>query len=106
MMPSLARMEKRFRANGLRVIGISLDTEKKAMEDFVREVQMTWPQYFDGHKWDNAIARKFGIRTIPMTVIIGRKGKVRAVQLFGGKLVMEVREALAGRPSTPQGRRP
>jgi hypothetical protein len=37
---------------------------------------MTWPQYFDGKGWDNALAKKFHIHSIPTMWLVGKDGKI------------------------------
>src|SRR6185295_16120540 len=41
-----------------------------------KENGFTWPQYFDGKVWQNAIATEWGVRSIPATFIIGPEGDV------------------------------
>jgi len=93
-MPSLLETERVLRDKGFQVVGISLDTDKDAMNTFIREMKMPWPQYFDGKKWDNTVARKVGITAIPMTVLVDKTGKVREVGLQGRELQQAVRKLL------------
>jgi len=37
---------------------------------------MTWPQYFDGEGWQNAISKRFGINSIPRMWLIDKKGNL------------------------------
>jgi thiol-disulfide isomerase/thioredoxin len=93
-MPSLVETERLLRDKGFQVVGISLDSDKDAMNAFIREMKMPWPQYFDGQKWDNAMARKYGITAIPTTVLVDKTGKVREVGLQGRELQQGVRKLL------------
>ena len=93
-MPVLVKIEKTLHDRGLRVIGISLDRKKDAMEAFVKETGMTWPQYFDGKKWENKIARHYGIRSIPARLVIDKTGKVREVNPDDIQLQKAIRKML------------
>ena len=37
---------------------------------------MEWPQYFDGKGWQNEIATKYGIQSIPAMWLLNKKGMV------------------------------
>jgi hypothetical protein len=62
---------------GFEIVGISLDKDKSALEEFVHENEMTWPQYFDGKGWGNKIARDFNISAIPSMFLVDKKGVLR-----------------------------
>ena len=55
---------------------------------------MPWPQYFDGKGWQNQIAAKFGIQSIPATFLIGKDGNIVATDLRGEALGEAVAENL------------
>ncbi|MCB1078263.1 MAG: TlpA family protein disulfide reductase, partial [Verrucomicrobiae bacterium] len=55
---------------------------------------MPWPQYFDGAGWDNELAKKFGVRSIPATFLIGKDGKLVAANVRGEELGATVKELL------------
>jgi hypothetical protein len=60
----------------VQIIGISLDQSKAQMMKVAQEKGFTWPQYFDGKVWQNAIGMEWGVRGIPATFIIGPEGDV------------------------------
>ncbi|HUW57588.1 MAG TPA: redoxin domain-containing protein [Planctomycetota bacterium] len=92
--PVLVKIEKTMHDRGVRVIGISLDKDKDAMEKFAREIHMTWPQYFDGKKWENKIARHWGIRVIPARLLVDKSGKVCEVNPDDVQLQAAIRKLL------------
>ena len=55
---------------------------------------MTWAHAFDGQGWGNALAKKFGITSIPDTFLIGKDGKVVASNLRGPALEKAVKKEL------------
>ena len=75
-IPELREVYDRFYDRGFEVVGISLDTDRSALERFVKEKGLPWPQYFDGKGWDNTIAAKYGIHAVPSLWLVGRDGKV------------------------------
>ncbi|XHR30197.1 MAG: TlpA family protein disulfide reductase [Chthoniobacteraceae bacterium] len=73
-VPNVVAAYKKLHAKGFEIVGISLDQDKRAMLRVTKEKGMTWPQYFDGQGWENAISSKYGIETIPAMWLINKKG--------------------------------
>jgi len=76
MAGEMVEMNKQFSPHGLQMIGISLDQDKAALAQIVKEKQFTWPQYFDGLAWENKIWKTWGESGIPFTVLISPEGQV------------------------------
>jgi hypothetical protein len=45
----------------------------------MKSLHLIWPTAFDGQGWQNAIARKFGINTLPTLWLIDRKGNLASL---------------------------
>ncbi len=60
----------------LRVVAVSLDRSKEDLAAAMKTLHLLWPTAFDGQGWQNAIARKFGINTLPTLWLIDRKGNL------------------------------
>lgn len=95
-MPNLIKAYEEYHEKGFEILGISLDQDKAALEKFVEERKMTWPQFFDGKGWENELAGKFGIKGIPATFLIGKDGTVVATDLRGDALEQALEEHLGG----------
>jgi peroxiredoxin len=79
-MPSVQRAHEQLKGNGVTVLGISIDgTGMQAAKPVVEEGKLSFPVPVDQ---DMAVARKFGVRGVPMTYVVDRKGVVVA-QGFG-----------------------
>lgn len=72
--PALAALYRRYREQGLVVVGVSLDESRKKMEAFAQQSGMEWSHYFDGRGWSNKLTRKFAIASIPTVWVIDRDG--------------------------------
>ncbi len=75
-VPALVAAYEKFRDRNFQVIGISLDKSKDALEQFTKEYKMTWPQFFDGKGWENELAQRFKIQSVPTLWILDREGKL------------------------------
>ncbi|MEO6785624.1 MAG: TlpA disulfide reductase family protein [Chthoniobacteraceae bacterium] len=75
-IPHVKEAYQKLHAKGFEIVGISLDSDKAALQAFVKKNGMTWPQYFDGKGWKNAISTKFGINSIPRMWLVDKKGNL------------------------------
>jgi len=77
-LPRVKTAYEKFHDQGFEVIGISCDTDKKELEDYVQQHGIPWPQYFDGHQQsDNKFTVAFGIDGIPHMFILDTNGCLR-----------------------------
>jgi hypothetical protein len=80
-------------------LSISLDYEddltRESFIAFVKREGMNWRHIYDGRGWRAHIAKQYGVTAIPFTLLIGRDGKIVAVDLCGEKLEPAIRAALA-----------
>jgi len=95
-VPHLVATYEKFRARGFTIVGISLDQDKTALEKFTKKNKMDWPQFFDGQGWDNELAKRFKIQSIPTMWLLDREGKL-ADATPRGRLENAI-EKLLGRP--------
>ena len=95
-LPDLQAAYNKYHAQGLEVVGISLDEDKDALTSFVKARKMAWPQVFDGKGWGAEVPGIYGVKAIPFMLIIGKDGKIAAVNPRED-LEGAVRKALAAR---------
>lgn len=90
-----------FREEGFDIVGISMDVDRDAMQQFVETHRMPWRQVFDGRAWQGPTAQLYATNSIPFTVLIGRDGKIAALNPRGARLRYAVERALAGERTMP-----
>jgi len=73
-MPSLQRLAKRWRDQGLAVITIAVADNKKQAEDFLWEIGVDLPVI---HDHAQALSRPWGARALPTTLILDRRHRIR-----------------------------
>jgi thiol-disulfide isomerase/thioredoxin len=92
--PKVLAVYQKYHQLGLEIVGISLDEDKDALQKYLADNKMPWPQYFDGKKWSNRFVLQFGIDSIPAMWLVGKDGKVVTMDASGdldagiGKLVL------------------
>jgi peroxiredoxin len=95
-LPNVISLFQTYHPQGFEIIGVSLDTDQGRLAAFTQENGMTWPQCFDGKGWDNQLAKKYGVNSIPMTYLIGRNGVILGKRLRGEALGAALEKAFAG----------
>jgi thiol-disulfide isomerase/thioredoxin len=75
-VPHVKEAYEKLHPKGFEIVGISLDSDKSKLENFVKEKGMTWPQFFDGKGWNNEISTKYGIHAIPAMWLVDKKGNL------------------------------
>jgi Flp pilus assembly protein TadD len=94
-MPEVKKIWKRYGGDRFTIVGINLDSDRPSFEAYVKDENITWPQYYDGLGWGNAISRLYGVYGIPHTVLIDQDGVIQATGLRGERLAAKIGELLA-----------
>lgn len=74
-VPRLMELQEEYRARGLRVIGFSMEDREPALRAFYRQHKMNYPVVVGNEKIAEAYG---GVLGLPMSILIGRDGRVRA----------------------------
>jgi thiol-disulfide isomerase/thioredoxin len=94
-LPNVIKIYDTYHKQGLEIIGISLDKDQQKLLSFTKEKNMAWPQYFDGLVWQNKLAVKYGVNSIPATYLLDGQGSIIGSDLRGDDLEQAVAKALA-----------
>lgn len=68
----------------LRVVTISLDTNRKLLAEKLAELPPSWPTHFDGKGWESPLARSLGINALPTVWILDKKGVLQTLNAQAG----------------------
>lgn len=93
-MPNVVSLYEEYHKKGLEIVGISFDEDETEWKNAVKTMNMTWPQASELHSWDNVMARKYGVSSIPYTILIDSDGIIVGRQLRGEELENAVRQHL------------
>jgi peroxiredoxin len=85
-MPNVKKVYADFHAKGFEIIGISMDNSRSALDGYLEEQKMTWPQIYDGKGWQAELGQLYAVSSIPATFLIDREGKIRYKNLRGDEL--------------------
>jgi thiol-disulfide isomerase/thioredoxin len=74
--PFLNELQAKYQARGLQVVGVNVDAKREDATGFLAE---TPAQFAIGFDAKGEHARRFDVKSMPSSVIVGRDGKVLAV---------------------------
>lgn len=93
-IPWLRRLHQDFDDERVQVIGVSLDTtNRRTFMSWLNQRRVDWPQVWDQRGYDSIIAARFGVDSLPVSILIAPDGRVVALNLRGARLLTAV-EAL------------
>jgi len=77
-MPQLLAFYKKLKnRDDVVFLGISFDTDKQQLQDYVKENGIGWMQLCEGKKWkETTVSDNYHIKWIPTKYVIGPDGKV------------------------------
>jgi peroxiredoxin len=93
-IPNVVAAYKKYHSQGFEVIGVSLDQDQEKLLSYTKGHDMAWPQFFDGQGWQNKLAVKYGIESIPATYLLDTNGVILASNVRGEALDQALTKAL------------
>lgn len=95
-MPSNLTAYQRFHKQGLEIVGVSLDTpdQRGRMDKYLSQHPLPWPQVCDGGGFKSPLAKAYAVSAIPFNLLIGRDGKIAAIDVHGKALEDAIVRAL------------
>lgn len=91
-MGRLKNLHRRYKDRGFEIVGVSLDEDRPAVDEFLKSRSIPWLQLFDAKgKAGEAmplhpLVERYGIAAIPMMFLIDRDGRVLSTNLRGDQL--------------------
>jgi len=98
-LPLITAAARKFSEKDFSVLGIALDKDESALDAFLVEQELTWPQIFHPdprkRRWDNPVVSYYGIRNVPMLWLVDANGIVVDNNVDPARIESQVRELLA-----------
>jgi peroxiredoxin len=93
--PNVVKLYDEYKSKGFDIIGVSLDRDKKSWLKAIEDDQLEWHHVSDLKFWNNEVAQKYKVKSIPHTVLLDKNGKIVANNLQGDLLAQKLSEILA-----------
>lgn len=74
--PRLKALSEKFDRDNFEIIGVSADTRRYKVENYVEKSHIGWPQILDAIDNNNKVSKMYNIGGLPHYVLIDRQGKV------------------------------
>jgi peroxiredoxin len=102
-MPALEKLYRHFKDRGLIMLAVSLRESKSKVAKFMQREKLTFPALLDS---DGRVGRRFGIRSIPTTILIDQEGamvgKAIGSREWDSSAAMALFEHLITHPPAPR----
>jgi peroxiredoxin len=92
--PNLVSAFKKFKNKNFTVLGVSLDRTRDSWIQAIHDDNLAWTQVSDLKYWQNEVAQKYKIESIPQNYLIGPDGKIVGKNLRGDALEAKLCELL------------
>jgi thiol-disulfide isomerase/thioredoxin len=84
--PGLVKVFNIYKEKDFTILGVSLDKNKASWLKAIQVDKLCWTQVSDLKYWNNDIAKKLDIRSIPQNILLDPSGKIIARNLRGNEL--------------------
>lgn len=92
--PNVVRTYNEFKNKNFEILGVSLDQEKGAWVDAIKQDNLTWKHVSDLKGFGNQVAQMFGVSAIPYNFLVDPNGVIIAKNLRSDALRKKLEEVL------------
>jgi len=92
--PNVVRAYEKYHPKGFAVLGVSLDrpNDKTKWLKAIHDDRLTWTHVSDLQYWNNAVARQYGVQSIPQNFLLDPQGRIIGKNLRGEDLERKLAE--------------
>ena len=94
-MPNVIAAYQKYHEQGFDIIGVSFDQDKAPLDKYIADNKMPWRQVLGEQDQNQAATEPFAVAFIPFAMLIGRDGKIAALNVRGEALDEAIATALA-----------
>jgi thiol-disulfide isomerase/thioredoxin len=89
-LPNVIKNYEKYSKSGFEVVGISIDDDRAALDEFIKEQPLPWITLFNPDEatrgFEDPTARKFHVNGIPATYLVDPSGKLVHINVRGDRL--------------------
>src|SRR4029077_1069369 len=93
MIPHEREMAARFKDKPFALVSVSVDEEKKELQEFLEKEPMPWAHWWEGA--EAPLVKQWNVRFFPTIYVIDAKGVIRHKNLRGEELEKAIEKLLA-----------
>jgi thiol-disulfide isomerase/thioredoxin len=93
--PNIKKNFEAYKDQGFQVVGVSIDHDRPALEEFVAKTKIPWPTLHDKeNEGKHPATIEYGIFGIPNVILVGKDGKVVSTRARGEELGRHLKDLL------------
>lgn len=93
--PTMMSLFSQYKDRNVAFLGVSFDTDRKVLADYLYQSKISWPQVSEFKKWkDTSVSVLYGIKWIPTVYLISPEGKVLYTSLDGKGLAEKINQLI------------
>jgi peroxiredoxin len=92
--PNVVRAYDEFKEKNFAILGVSLDKDKDAWQQAVKDDKLAWSQVSDLKYWNSKAVEIYKFEGIPFNVLVDPQGKIIGQELRGPELENKLKELL------------
>ncbi|RKD90829.1 TlpA disulfide reductase family protein [Mangrovibacterium diazotrophicum] len=90
--PNVREAYSIYHPRGLEILGVSLDNDKEKWMKAIKDDQLPWTQVSDLKGWQNEVAARYNIKSIPQNFLVDPRGQIIGKNLRGEELQAKLKE--------------
>ena len=90
--PNTVALYNKYKNKGLKIIGVSLDTDQQKWIGAIEKDNLTWLQLSNLTGWQEPLLQYFKVTAIPKLIIVDKDGTIVAKDLKGEELAKKIDE--------------
>lgn len=90
----LKGMLTKYGPENVAIVGINVDMTREAMDNYLKNNPLPWPQLYDAGGLDGPLASSYGVLTLPTMLLADKTGKVVSRNLQAGDVDAQLRNLL------------
>lgn len=92
--PNVVRLYDRFKNKGFEIFGVSLDRDRDAWLQAIKDDRLTWKHGSELRFWESSFVPTYNLNGIPMTYLVDAEGRIIDKGLRGADLERKLEEVL------------
>lgn len=97
-LPRLGALRDAYSREDLEIVGIALEpSSRRDLVSWLNRHRIDWPQIHERRVYHGGLARLFGVRQLPFTVLVNHRGEIDALHLRGERLARRAAALVAAR---------
>ncbi len=94
-LPHFKELWSKYKTKDVVFIGVSLDKDLNKWKQFIKDENMEWLHVADGNFWQNAVAQKYSVESIPSVWVLDKSGVIQGKNLYGAEVDKAIEKAIS-----------